>query len=69
MIMNLIVKNKIICNKCIFNHIKTIIDDIQIKAIKCPFCNDVMPYNKIYQICRLNKEKNTVKNIKILFNK
>ena len=49
--------NKIICNKCIFNHIKTIIDDIQIKAIKCPFCNDVMPYNKIYQICRLNKEK------------
>ena len=44
--------DKIICSKCIFEHIKTIINDIQFKAIKCPFCNDIMPYNKIYQISK-----------------
>lgn len=47
--------DKIICSKCIFEHIKTIIDDIQFKAIKCPFCNIIMQYNKVYQVCRKNK--------------
>ena len=47
--------DKIICSKCIFEHIKTTIDDIQFKAIKCPFCNIIMQYNKVYQICRKNK--------------
>ena len=45
----------IICSKCIFEHIKTTIEDLQFKAIKCPFCNIVMEYNRIYQICRKNK--------------
>ena len=47
--------DNVICSKCIFEHIKTTIDDIQFKAIKCPFCNIIMPYNKIYQVCRKNK--------------
>ena len=48
--------DNVICSKCIFEHIKTTINDIQFKALKCPFCNIILPYNKIYQVCRKNKK-------------
>jgi hypothetical protein len=59
--------DNIICSKCIFDHIKTIIDDIQVKAIKCPFCNIIMQYNKVYQVCRKNKDSNYSKKYKDTF--
>ena len=48
----------VICYKCIFEHVKIICEDIQFKAIKCPFCNVLIPFQTISKICRKYKKKN-----------
>ena len=47
----------VICYKCIFEHVKIICEDIQFKAIKCPFCNVLLPFGIISKICRKYKKK------------
>tara|TARA_Y100000768_G_scaffold370364_1_gene336114 strand:- start:4085 stop:4981 length:897 start_codon:yes stop_codon:yes gene_type:complete len=47
--------DKIICSKCILEHIKNILNDYQFKIIKCPFCIKIIMYNDVKKVCQKNK--------------